>query len=912
MDSLLPWRVRVAAMTTFAACGAFVLVDALALRGDILFYRTASRLLFAPLFLLVGALASGSLGRRAPQLLVIALATLQALQLSVTGVWLPPSENVGFFPALLFYCAYLPLPLRRCAIMAGSFVAAFLAVSFGAHLWPAAAIIKHAGNLLAASVVGVICARMAEMYARGEFLAKRELAEANRHLEEARRVKDQFFTDVSHELRTPLTTALLALEGTAEEAKAAVRPLHRLQKLVDELLLLARIDAGAGRASDEVTDVVAAIRRIVVEFSSGFTGKGLRLAAELPGESLPVKISADALERVAVNLIGNALKYTPDGGKVIVRVTSRGSEVELEVQDDGPGIAREDLARIFDRFVRVESRAGAPGIGVGLSIARELTELYGGRISCESELGYGTRFFARWPRCAAPPAAAHSPHARVQEAMAAALDGELSVPRAADEAPPGAPCVLVIEDHRDLAERIANSLGPTLRVAIVHDGLAGVNKAKELRPDLIVCDVLLPSLGGHDVCRQLRANPSTSATPILLLSALADREHILAGLQAGADDTMAKPFDAGMLRARVEALLRLKRRRDEAGQMTQVLQSFCQGMALALGYDAAVLLARGLDGSFVVSASGGTESAFAGEWGPADAGWAQDRTASVLTGRTDAPAAIAQAALAVAAPVEAEPRGALVFISLKARKLRADEKQIVAAAAACAAVMLERERSVGTLAQLADEKQRLSSAIISGQDAERRRLALELHDGPGQTLVAALLHLDIELRVLGPREELSRVRMLAAQALADLRAVTRDLHPPSLAQHGLLRTLQTLAEQVNGERMQVSCEMVPSLPVELPTGTALGLFRISQAALTNAVRHAHASRAVLRLSLQPGLLILEVEDDGVGFIPSRTEHGVGLPGMRERATSLGGQLVIESDLGQGTKVRASVPFPFQG
>ena len=168
------------------------------------------------------------------------------------------------------------------------------------------------------------------------------------------------------------------------------------------------------------------------------------------------------------------------------------------------------------------------------------------------------------------------------------------------------------------------------------------------------------------------------------------------------------------------------------------------------------------------------------------------------------------------------------------------------------------------------------------------------------------------MRALGPREALSRVRLLAGQALSDLRAVTRDLHPPALAQHGLLQTLQTLAEQFSGERTTVVTEMIPDLPVALPDGTALGLFRISQAALTNAVRHGHASRCIVRLSVEAGLLVLEIEDDGVGFIPARTEHGVGLPGMRERAASLGGQLTIESELGRGTRVRAAVPYPFQG
>jgi signal transduction histidine kinase len=222
--------------------------------------------------------------------------------------------------------------------------------------------------------------------------------------------------------------------------------------------------------------------------------------------------------------------------------------------------------------------------------------------------------------------------------------------------------------------------------------------------------------------------------------------------------------------------------------------------------------------------------------------------------------------------------------------------------------MLDRERSMGALARLADEKQRLSSAVLSGQDAERRRLSLELHDGPGQTLVGALLHLDLELRNGGERDQLRRARGLVAQALADLRAVSRDLHPPGLQQHGLVQTLRTLAQSFASDEMQVAAEIDAEVPAELPASTALGLFRIAQAALANSVRHARAAQAVLRLHQDQGELVLEVEDNGVGFVPLRTEHGIGVPGMRERAQSLGGRIAIESNVGRGTLIRATSPL----
>ena len=297
-----------------------------------------------------------------------------------------------------------------------------------------------------------------------------------------------------------------------------------------------------------------------------------------------------------------------------------------------------------------------------------------------------------------------------------------------------------------------------------------------------------------------------------------------------------------------------------------------------------------------------------GAWGAADARWATQARPTELTGRADLPSALAHVALAVMAPVCPQPKSLLLLLSRKRRALRPNELPAIAVAASLAAVMLERERSVEALAQLADEKQRLSSATLSGQDAERRRLALELHDGPGQTLVGALLHLDVAIRAGQPDDGLRLARTLTAQALDDLRSMTRELHPPSLSQHGLHQTLRTLAASLTSERMRVTAEIAPDAPHELPMGTALGLYRIAQAALANTLRHAQARSAVLRLRLDANDLVLEVADDGVGFIPSRTEHGVGVPGMRERAASLGGSISIDSDLGRGTVVRVALPL----
>ena len=915
MDALLPYRTRVAALTALASNGAFVIVDAATLPSSALLQRTLVRAAFTPVLLLLMWLATHEAGRRFPHAVVLGLAGVLAVDLALIGASMPAADNVGFFPAMLFFAAFLPLPRRHTILMSVVFVAAFLAVHLVFGPSPLAAVLKHAGNLLVTAAIATVAAGLSERLARSEFTAVRELEAASRRLAEARRMKDQFFADVSHELRTPLTSALLAIQERSGELHPAERPLRRLHKLVDEMLELSRLDAGGFTPGDSVLELGDAGRRLCNEFDSAFVAKGLSLRYELPDGPAWVRIGADAFDRVAVNLLGNALKYARRGGHVLLRVARTDGQVLLEVEDDGPGIDASDLPRIFQRFVRAE-RGGAPGSGIGLAVAREVAELHGGLLSCASVPGQRTVFTATWP-LAPPPPLVIGPEqrveGRVEDAIAAALDG---APIGELEAAPAAgsdkPVVLIVEDHAELAHRIASALGPSLRTRVVHDGAEAVALARELRPDLVICDVLLPGLHGHEVVRALRAHPGTREAPILLLTALSEREHVLAGLEAGADDTMGKPFDAGMLRARAEALVRLKRRRDGSAVALQQLRALCHGFALALGYDAVALLVRDPKGDLSQATWGGPSEP--------PAGWADAASALLRPAEEGArvvkaqgvplvaePAALTRFGTLIAAPIVREGRcaGLLVGLANAARPAPSSVAESLSLAASCAAAFLDQEREVSALSQLADERRRLSSAVLSGQDSERRRLALELHDGAGQVLVGALLHLDLALRKT-ESPQLAQSRSLVAQALADIRSVSRDLHPPALQQHGLVGALRQLAQGLSTERtpVEAALEAVP----ELMPAAALGLFRIAQAALTNTVRHACASRAVVRLRIASGEVLLEVEDDGVGYAPERTDHGIGVPGMRERAASLGGALVIQSALGHGTKVQAAVPL----
>lgn len=918
LDAVLPWRTRVAALTCLAGSGLFALLDAAVLRASIVPFRVAVRAGFLPAYVLVAWLASTRAARARPHLPVLLLAASLAVELGVLGARLAPAESVGFFPAILFFTVFLPLPRREGIAMAALFTLGFAVP----HLWlgssPLAAVIRHVGNVLATGAIGLVAGHMAEALGRREFVAQRRLAQTGARLEALARAKDRFFGEVSTELRTPLTAALLALEtsrlGEGERAPVA-RPLQRLQKLVDELLALSRVDAGA--ALGQVADLAGAARRLTDEFGGAFAFRGLELQVELPGGPLPVRMGAESLGRVIANLLGRALERVPRGGRVVLRAAARRPEVVLEVCDDGPAITPTDLPRVFDRFAPLEGAdVDGLGSGIALSVARGLVELHQGRLEVLSAPGAGTTFRASLPlaEAAAGPGAPETLRAQALGAVAAALDGsEVLQPAPLLDAPPqGAPLALVVEDHQDLAARLEAAIGRAARVLPAATPEEALAKAREAHPDLVVCEALFRGgASGLELARRLRDEPSTRATPILVLSALTGREHVLAALLAGADDVLAKPFDGAMLRARVEGLLRLKRRRDEAQEARGLLRALCDGFAQALGWEGVLLLAPAQDGALAQLACGGAEPP-PGKWGERDSPWAVGSARPlVLDGRAvePGPAALAGLQAAAVAPLDARLHaGALVGHSRARRPVDARDLDGLRAAAASVGALLARERRADALAQVAEDRRRLSSAVVSGQDAERRRFALEIHDGAGQVLVGALLHLDLAGKT-APSEPLQAARLLVLQALAEIRSVAHDLHPPGLAQHGLQESLRQLAEQLSGERPKVQLEVGPGVPAALPPALALNLYRIAQAALGNAVRHANARTIAVRVQAADDELVLEVEDDGDGFLPALARHGVGLLGMRERAAGLGGRLTLDADLGRGTRVRCAVPLP---
>ena len=464
--------------------------------------------------------------------------------------------------------------------------------------------------------------------------AERKRAEA---LAEIDRAKTAFFSNVSHEFRTPLTLMLGPLLETLADQNGPLPPqvakeltvVHRnglrLLKLVNTLLDFSRIEAGRVQASFVLTDLAAFTAELASVFRSAVEKANLTLTIEALPLDVPTYVDRDMWEKVVLNLVSNAYKFTLAGG-ITVRLSKERGQVRLAVQDTGCGISPEELPRLFERFHRVEGNKGRTheGTGIGLALVQELVKIHGGTVSVESEVGRGSMFTVTIPagkdhlpaeRIGGETrvSAAVDYNAFVEEAMrwlpgtdereaaikteVSELDTESGLLRGlgktnvsfADrdhssniDSYAERQRVVVADDNSDMRNYLRRLLADRYDVVAVSDGQEAFLAARESVPVLILSDVMMPNLDGFGLLQAVRKDPLLAAVPVVLLSARAGEEAILEGIRAGADEYLIKPFSARELIARVDAQIQRKQFERQLAAAEQRLQAALAAAKMAV------------------------------------------------------------------------------------------------------------------------------------------------------------------------------------------------------------------------------------------------------------------------------------------------------------------------------------------
>jgi signal transduction histidine kinase/ligand-binding sensor domain-containing protein/CheY-like chemotaxis protein len=403
---------------------------------------------------------------------------------------------------------------------------------------------------------------------------ERELADRNARLLSVDHAKTRFFANVSHELRTPLTLTIGPLEDLRARAGGdpqverwldiALRNARRLLRLVNQILDVSKLEAGAMHLSPRPLDLGPFTRGVVAAFAPVAERNGLRLTVETP-DALRGAFDADAVEKIVTNLVSNAIKFTPSGGSVDVALTQEGAYARLVVTDTGPGIPPEHIPHVFERFYQVDESTtrAQPGTGIGLALAKELVELHGGTIAVTSGRD-GTTFAATLPLGDASAGVAIAPDFALATTVATAVTtvAERDVVESTDDEPTGedVPTLLVVDDSADLRAYIRDHFAPRFRVLEAGDGAEGIALARRHLPDVVLSDVMMPGTDGYELVRVLRESVESDFLSIILLTAHAGDDQRLQGLERGADDYLVKPFDMRELDARVRNLIASRRR----------------------------------------------------------------------------------------------------------------------------------------------------------------------------------------------------------------------------------------------------------------------------------------------------------------------------------------------------------------
>ncbi len=491
----------------------------------------------------------------------------------------------------MFGFAMLPISWRPFDIpmLCVSYLGAYAAVLvIGDRTGPFGALVTHVGVLLASGVISSVLQVVLMKQRLRDFRSRQALASANERLKSLDAAKNHFFSNISHELRTPLTLIVAPLEaliessreplsaGQRERLQLAQRNALRLLRLVDDLLSLTKAEAASLKLHVSQFDLGRHVSAFTHDVSELAARKNISVSLEVPADPVTIEGDTTLIERILLNVFGNAAKFVAIGGHIALKVHEVDGGVEIAVSDNGVGIAEAHLPNIFDRFYQAESgnTRTTGGTGIGLSLVKEITELHGGRVTAESTLGVGTTIRCWFPLRLPPEAEKYAIrtvdpgvepqglpewHQAIRTAKSYRLQGidDATERRVAPRPRPrgDAPTILVVEDNPDMIRFLVALLAYEYNVLSAQDGKAGLKMSLERLPDLIISDVMMPEMDGFEMVRRLREDEHGKRIPLIFLTARGSSEDRIQGHSGGADTYLSKPFRSEELLAAVDALL---------------------------------------------------------------------------------------------------------------------------------------------------------------------------------------------------------------------------------------------------------------------------------------------------------------------------------------------------------------------
>ncbi|OJJ17252.1 hypothetical protein BKI52_31605 [marine bacterium AO1-C] len=401
---------------------------------------------------------------------------------------------------------------------------------------------------------------------------KEEITLQAEKLKEMDQIKSRFFSNISHEFKTPLTLIIGPAEKilTDHKPKAAktyaqyiLANADRLMKLINQLMDISRMESGKMVLQTETGDLVAFLGQILQSFELLARQKAVQIDMQAAQEEIICDFDKDKIEKIFFNLLSNALKFTPEQGKVILKMEQQASKITITVSDTGAGISPEQLPYIFDRFYQVDSSKtrAYEGTGIGLSLVKELVDLHHGTINVKSKPTVGTEF-----KVVLPFTQSGVKHLTTSISTTSLQNIDSEIPdQQMSPSGTGQNTILVVEDNPELREFIVNELSNFYQVLEAKDGAEGIESGIKNIPDLIISDLMMPKVDGFELLQTLRGKTDTSHVPIIILSAKASFENRIAGLEKGGDDYLTKPFSPK------ELLLRVKNMLDRRDRMREML-----------------------------------------------------------------------------------------------------------------------------------------------------------------------------------------------------------------------------------------------------------------------------------------------------------------------------------------------------